>query len=214
MALVAEYETLLTPLLDALQAVPETTVDHEEMYFTAESDLKWVFWSRGDTREAFAAALSGDPTVESVRVVTDTPSRRLYSVTLVGGPDDFAHTVFNDHDVQVLEATHDAERTVVRVRCPSREAFVAVREAIESRYDRFRTLRLHEENDAGRGWSTTPAQREALLAAREAGYFEVPRDASLADIAADLGVSGQAVSSRLRRGTAALVDDTLARNGS
>lgn len=213
MALVAEYETHLTPLLDALRAVPETTVDHEEMYFTAENDLKWVFWARGDAREAFADALDGDPTVESARVVTDTPSRRLYSVTLAGEPTDFAHAVFNEHDVQVLEATHEAEQTVVRVRCPSREAFAAVRDAVERHYGRFRTRLLHEEEAAAsHGWSLTSPQREALLLAHDAGYFEVPRETALADVATDLDVSDQAVSARLRRGTAALVEDTLVRD--
>jgi hypothetical protein len=209
MALVAEYETLLTPLLDALRTVPAVTVDHEEMYFTAERSLKWVFWARGGDHAAFDDALAGDETVADRRVITDTPSRRLYRVTLAGDPDDFAHGVFNDHDAQVLDATHTHERTVVRVRCPSREAFAALREAVESRYGRFRTRRMYEEEAPEDGGVVTPAQREALVTALEAGYFEVPRACSQADVAAALGVSDQAVSSRLRRGTAALVRGVL-----
>ncbi|MFC6836796.1 helix-turn-helix domain-containing protein [Halomarina ordinaria] len=46
----------------------------------------------------------------------------------------------------------------------------------------------------------TPHQREALIAALEHGYFEIPRRTSLDDIAADLGISHQALSERLRRG--------------
>jgi predicted DNA binding protein len=210
-ALIAEYETRLTPLLGALRATPGATVDHEEMYFTAEGRLKWVFWVRGDDPEGFAAAVEDDETVASARVLARAPSGWLWSATLAGDPDDFAQRVFNERDAQVLEATHDAERTVVRVRCPSRAAFAALREAVESRYGVFHTRRLYDEERPEDGCRVTPAQREALLAALDAGYFEVPRTTTLDAIASDLGVSDQAVSSRLRRGTGSLVRDTLGR---
>jgi len=42
---------------------------------------------------------------------------------------------------------------------------------------------------------------EALVSAVERGYFEVPRGVTLGDIADDLGISQQAASERVRRGT-------------
>jgi predicted DNA binding protein len=100
---------------------------------------------------------------------------------------------------------------VVSVRCPSREAFEVVREAIAERYDYFRSLRLYrEEASDDDGFGVTGPQREALLAALEAGYYDVPRGTTLAVVAESLGVSDQAVSTRLRRGTTALLRATLA----
>ena len=52
----------------------------------------------------------------------------------------------------------------------------------------------------------TPEQRSALELAIEEGYYKVPREVSLNDLADDLGVSHQACSERLRRAI-----DTLAR---
>jgi hypothetical protein len=46
----------------------------------------------------------------------------------------------------------------------------------------------------------TPKQLEALELALEAGYFSTPRRVSLDDIAADLDISQQALSTRIRRG--------------
>lgn len=46
----------------------------------------------------------------------------------------------------------------------------------------------------------TEKQREALNIAYRRGYFNTPREATLEDIAEELGISRQALASRLRRG--------------
>lgn len=56
----------------------------------------------------------------------------------------------------------------------------------------------------------TSTQRATLAAARDAGYFDIPRRVTLQDLAADLGVSDQSVSERLRRGLATLAEQRLA----
>jgi len=55
----------------------------------------------------------------------------------------------------------------------------------------------------------TGAQREALLLAYERGYFRSPREATLAEIAEELGITGQSLGSRLRRGIGRLVADAV-----
>jgi hypothetical protein len=55
----------------------------------------------------------------------------------------------------------------------------------------------------------TPARRETLLTALEVGYFAVPRETTLVELAAELGISDQAVSERLRRAQAKLLTTTL-----
>lgn len=53
---------------------------------------------------------------------------------------------------------------------------------------------------AGR-YGLTPSQRETLVLAFESGYFEIPRQATLAELAEVLDISEQGVSERLRRAT-------------
>lgn len=55
----------------------------------------------------------------------------------------------------------------------------------------------------------TPAQREALLAALELGYYTVPRRCETRDVASELGISPQAVSQRLRWGHENVLRSTL-----
>ena len=86
----------------------------------------------------------------------------------------------------------------------------AAGEAVGVRLERISPL-----GDEGDGaavesrWNLTPAQSEALETAHEMGYFEVPRQAAAADVAAELGVSKSAFLERLRRGQDALLDRVL-----
>jgi len=71
--------------------------------------------------------------------------------------------------------------------------------------------RVHEvgsprEDDA---YALTERQHEALGAALEAGYFAVPRSATLEEVAAGLGISDTAASQRIRRGTRNLLSAAL-----
>jgi predicted DNA binding protein len=63
----------------------------------------------------------------------------------------------------------------------------------------------------GEGYQLTDAQREALVAAYEQGYFDSPRATSLEGVAGTLGITQQSLSSRLRRGLRRLVGATLIR---
>lgn len=55
----------------------------------------------------------------------------------------------------------------------------------------------------------TPSQAEALRVAQQAGYFDVPRGATLDELGEELGITRQAVSLRLRRGIRRLVEVAL-----
>jgi hypothetical protein len=55
----------------------------------------------------------------------------------------------------------------------------------------------------------TRPQQEALVVAVESGYYDVPRQATLEELADRLGISDSAVSQRLRRGTARLVRSSI-----
>lgn len=55
----------------------------------------------------------------------------------------------------------------------------------------------------------TDDQREALEAALQKGYYAIPSEATMAEIASDLDISQQALSERLRRGHRALVEALL-----
>lgn len=54
-----------------------------------------------------------------------------------------------------------------------------------------------------------PEQREALILAVERGYFAVPRETKLEEIAEELGITRQAASERVRRGAETVLRKSL-----
>lgn len=90
------------------------------------------------------------------------------------------------------------------------EAFNEFREFWQ-RNSGFHLHRLTHKGDAEPpGDGLTDGQREALRTAYELGYFNIPRDASLEDVATRLGISASAASERLRRAQTQLIEETVA----
>jgi hypothetical protein len=56
----------------------------------------------------------------------------------------------------------------------------------------------------------TPRQHESLMVANRLGYFEVPREATLAEVAAALDVDKSTASELIRRGSARVLEQFLA----
>lgn len=71
--------------------------------------------------------------------------------------------------------------------------------AMEVYVDRISTLKENERGSFSFG--LTEDQRRALVFAVSGGYFEVPREIDLSDVAAELDISRQAASELVRRGT-------------
>ena len=210
MSLIVEYETEPRRATEALAARPTATLEHDEIHLTPADEVRWFFWARGVGAE-FDDALAADPTIERHRVVTETPEDRLYSATLASSPGATVVPAFRHIDVQFLNATHGNTGAVVRVRCPSWERFGPLRQVVETTNGSFSARRIYRDGETALcRFNMTPAQREALTAALEAGYYEVPRDATLQEIASQLGISDSAASARLRRGVAGLLRWTLA----
>ena len=75
----------------------------------------------------------------------------------------------------------------------------------------FRLHRLTRDGDPEPpGDGLTDRQEEALRIAYERGYFEIPRRATLDDVAAELGITPSSASERLRRAQTELVEETVA----
>lgn len=85
----------------------------------------------------------------------------------------------------------------------------AAGDAIGVTIERVNPLGTEVAGSPKRQWNLTPAQEEALLAALEAGYFKVPKEATASDVAGELSISKSAFLERLRRGQSGLLRQTL-----
>ncbi|MDY6819020.1 MAG: helix-turn-helix domain-containing protein [Halobacteriales archaeon] len=198
------------PLLrEALAAVPGMRITWEREIPIDDERSRVLLWAEGDDFAAFEAAIEEDPTATAPERVVRFDDKRLYQLTIKneGNETTLQPTLIEQGAViQQLSATHQGWEC--RFTFPSREEFAAFQEVC-ARQDVDVTLDriyVREAPSLPSGAGLTAAQREILLAALEAGYFEIPRDASLADVGEVVGISGNAASERLRRGMRTLVN--------
>jgi len=209
-----------SPLLrDALGRAPDVSISHEEQYLT-DDGINYLFWAETDGGEAgdsdgdftaFEAGLDADPTVRNVAQLADTESGRLYRVTFTDHGEQFTtFPVWGELDISLLDSMATDEGWEVRMRMPDRGALREFRSVCADRDVPLELVSIYDERDARETRPVlTDEQREALQVARELGYFEVPRQTSMTEISNQLGISSQAVSERIRRGTDSLVEESL-----
>lgn len=217
MALMARIGIGQQPGQEPLGVVPDMVLRLEDIRATPEGLWRVIFWASGDDYDAYEDALEIDDAIETYHRLAETSDRRLYRVTIAEDAGrDVLHSIVVEYDVTIVDLTMTARETNLLARFPSREALFALRGACRDRGIDFRLEQLYEEgaaaNDGGveSRYGVTEAQREALVAALKAGYFDVPRGTTLEDVAADLGVSTSALSTRLRRGQENLLRNTVA----
>ena len=196
-------------LEDALSAVPSMYVEADEAAAHApDSSMPCLWVSKGDF-EAFDAALANDPTVERVHATADFEEERLYHVRWAAAVKEFLAEII-DHKGTIVEATALDGRWRFRIRFMTRDQFDKFHEYFEGREIGFRLEQLFTPRKPRQAHGPlTDEQYEALTTALKAGYFEVPRQATTEDVAAALDISHQAVSERIRRGSANLMRELL-----
>lgn len=210
---VVEFEFGSPILQEALAELPEMTVEYEEIYHSGD-DITVMFWAEGGDFTSFLDALEDDSTVTDPVLLTETETRRLYRVTYTEeGAAVATFPEWGDLDISFLNARATHRGWEIRMRMPDRETVRRYREICEERGVWFRLQALYESTGTGTRAVTelTQTQREALITARELGYFDIPRSATLADVGDRFEISAQAASERIRRGVATLIDSTLRR---
>ncbi|RDI71918.1 helix-turn-helix domain-containing protein [Halopelagius longus] len=163
-----------------------------------------------DSFEEFDDALDADPSVAEATLLDDFGDERLYRMEWVEDVLALTHVLVYAKGA-VLEMYGTDEQWRVRLLLPDREALSDTAAYCRERDLTFEILNIHElSGSVSRGeFGLSQAQYEVLLTAAEQGYFDVPRDVTMADLADTLDVSQQAISERLRRGHANLVDNTI-----
>lgn len=213
MSLVAEFSvpTDAFCLEDTLAAVPSASVELDRLVAHSPDYVMPFLWVLDADRDAFEAALADDPTAETATITDSFDDADLYQVT-------WADIVSNrlaailDHEGIVLEARGTSEEWYFRVRFGSRDHFTE----FENYFQQFGEITLHQltapQTPCGVTYGVSPKQREALLAAYDAGYYANPSETTGESVAEDLGISQQSLSRRLRRGVTTLIENTIARH--
>lgn len=128
--------------------------------------------------------------------------------------------VFHDHDCIASIEGFEGNTLTVSVAVPDRAELSTVIDALRERGATVRLKRISTSTvETGRRMleldadDITEKQREAVRTAIEAGYYDTPRDADLADLAEEIGISRSAVSQRLTAVESKLVAELVKADG-
>lgn len=168
-------------------------------------------WVDGD-RDAvgrFEDRITDVAAVASASALQDRGSSRLYWIDWEARPEG-VFAAASRSDVSVKRAIGTELGWGLRLQGHDHDCLASFRDECVAQSIRFTLERLHPPRPATtRGGSLTESQRESLKLALEEGYYDVPRGTTLELLGESLGVSRQAVSNRLRRGTKRLVEAIL-----
>jgi len=220
MRLVAEFEIYCDalPLVEVAAAVPEATLILKLQFNHGERPVFLVTVTDGSD-QAVANALSDAYDVGEWTLVGEAGDTRRYQVMPALSFEEQLGGHINDLSGLEALATVDAiiERIEVLPDGWRQTGWFATRDAFNefsafwrqnSDFQLSRLTRDGESEPPGDG--LTDHQQEALRTAYELGYFDIPRRATLKEIAAELDISASSVSERLRRAQTQLIEETVA----
>ena len=210
MATVMEFKSPAEefPLGSVFENLPAVTVELERL-IPHETLIIPYFWVSGVETEDVEAAFEPHEGVTNIRLVDSIEDE--YLMRAEWKPDYFGVlSALAKANVVVLTGLGTKAEWRFEVRGESREAIAAFREYCQQNDIPIEITAVHAMLPIqGEGYELTETQREALVLAYERGYFDSPRRISLKEIADELGITQQSLSSRLRRGHRRLIGATL-----
>jgi DNA-directed RNA polymerase specialized sigma24 family protein len=208
MSLIAECQLRAPdlPFVDVVTAIPDLTVELESMEQPHTGPLVLFIRATAPSFDGLDAALDDSPFVEDSFLISEVGSIRLYQLILtIRRPPFLDEIVVRKRFPESVTIRDDG--LYIKQQFANRDEFATWRESHHDAGISVHLDRLYESTTTDTDLiGLTDKQREALLTAYEAGYFAVPQQASLDEVAADLDISLSALAERLHRAQAHLIE--------
>lgn len=192
--------------------VPSMEVEGERVVETGDRTSMPIVWARARDvdRKSLDSSLDADDSVGDYSVLASFDGEWLYRIRWRRRTE-FVIKVLLDAHGTILDIHGSATGWRFRVFYPGRDSVSDPGDRGEKHgFDvDVQSVRKIDEQPSGR-FGLSPDQYRAIVTACEMGYFDVPRRVQLADVADALDISHQALSERLRRAHANLLETTLA----
>ncbi|MDS0296124.1 helix-turn-helix domain-containing protein [Halogeometricum luteum] len=168
------------------------------------------FWADTEDDDAVASAVRASEYVESVDKLNGATGRSLFQVRWKPGVDGLLDAL-ETHDLAVQRAICSEGSWRFELIAEDRETFAEFQSTCKEKGLDLTVTRLSDSiaRDSAL-YGLTDKQRNALLEAYEAGYYDVNRTVRLGEISEELEISQQALGALLRRGTGSLIEHTIA----
>lgn len=197
------------PLGSLLDSDCNATVTVETTVPTSEGIIPYL-WVPREVVDSVLEGLESEPIVATVSVVDKLDGSALVKIEWGDRINGVLESI-RQNEAIVTSAAGTPSTWTFRLRFPTYEDLSAFYTSCVEQDIPLELVQLHEavSPDSQLRFGLTTAQRELIVSAYEAGYFDVPRKTTLVELGERLDISDSAVSQRLRRGLAALIGSTL-----
>lgn len=196
-------------LADTLTALPEAVIEVERVVASSKL-LTPYFWLSNVAPADFETAAETDPSIQNVQRLDSFDEATLFRAEWTQNVASLIYA-YTQVGAVILDATGKHDTWEVQLRFDDHDQLTQFQRYCSENAVSFTINRLYEVSHAhtGRQFGLTEKQHEALVTAWNAGFFEIPAEATLTEIAENLDISQQALSQRLRKGHRSLIANTL-----
>lgn len=208
--------------VQTIVAVPADDFAFSELYTRLESveceiarvashtdGIAPLLWITGGDEAAIDAALTADECVSSYTLLATVSGKRLYQIDWTGAVEVFVQPVIEQNGV-LLSGSAAAGNWQFELLFPNRKALSRAYEAYRRYGFDLEVVRISQARTSClSALALTGRQYKTLQAAYKHDFYEIPRGMTLSELAAELDISHQALSERLRRAHHELIGQYL-----
>jgi predicted DNA binding protein len=197
------------PLGSIFATVPGVTVELERIVPRKGEIIPYI-WVRGVDIDDVEAAFATHPGVKAIRLIDSVDDEYLLRVEWDQEYEGLLGTL-GETEIPLISAIGTNDQWTFEIRGDHRTDIATFQQRCRDRDISMTLTALHALTPVGPATEAalTDSQLEALVLAYDRGYFNSPRDVTMAELGAELGISQQAVASRLRRGIRRVLGQTL-----
>ncbi|TYL38380.1 bacterio-opsin activator [Natronococcus pandeyae] len=197
------------PLGTVFEQLPDAKVTLERIIPSRDVVVPY-FWVRGSDVDSIEEKFTDHPGVKDIRLVDSVADEYLLRVEWTLDYSGVLSTLV-ETGIPLVKAVGTKQQWTFEVRGDDRSDIAAFQQRCRELDVPITLTKLHAltpvetETEA----ALTDTQQEALVLAYDWGYFETPREVTMDELGTELGISQQAVASRLRRGINHILGSTL-----
>lgn len=197
------------PLSAVFEQLTDVTIELDRVVPTGEAVIPYFWISAADT-DKLTTNLSADIGINQVKIIDRLEQQMFVRIDWNLNYESVLTAIVNT-EVNLLSGIGKNDRWTFEVRANEQQELSDFQTYCREHDIPINLTELHAISSlkSDREYDLTEGQRKALVLAYSRGYFDSPRDATQEDLTDELGITRQAVSSRLHRGLRRLVASTL-----
>lgn len=197
-------------LQETLESVPGATFEVVRLAAHGSDRVMPFLWGAAEDLDELADAVEADSSTENVEILAELEEEYLFRMEWMAHIRVILYIVLEEEGT-ILDAYGKNGRWEFRILFPEHDSISTTHDFCEDYDIEMSFDRVYQLSDSMRRgqYGLTDDQYETITTAYESGYYDVPRDTHLTDLATDRDVSHQALSERLRRGHRTLIQNTL-----